>query len=132
MSSGIPARALGKTENSRDAGSDGSLGVPFLVTATTVAATAAYTLIESAPKKFRVVDWWVVMTGAGAASDTVKLTDGTNDITDAVDLSSAGDTDRVAGGEIDDAYHELDKGDSLKVATASGATCIVYALCAWV
>ncbi len=122
MAAGINGRQLGPLGT--------ELGAPsFVLSTATVAGTAAYTLVASAPYAFRVVDAWVVMTGAGASSDTFTVQKGSDDITDAVDVSSAGDTDVVRFGEIDDAYHELQKGDALKVATASGAVGIVYVLC---
>lgn len=128
---GIPARALGAAERTWGVISSTALvGVPFIVAQPTVAATSSYDVYSgNAPFKFRIIDWWIVMIGAGASSDTAKLTDGTNDITDAVDVSSAARYAIVAGGEIDDAYHEIAKNGTLNVTTASGALCIVYALC---
>ena len=120
---GISGKACGRLGNEK--------GAPVFVVSSgaTSSAASSYDLIAKADFKFRVIDSWLVMTGAGASSDTVKLTDGTNDITDAVDLSSAGDTDRLAVGEIDDAYYTIDAGGTLKAVTASAATCIIYALC---
>ena len=83
---------------------------------------------EGAPHGLEVVDAYVVMNGAGAASDAVKITDGTSDITDDLDVSAAGDTDRVAFGEIDDANATIAKGGQLYVVSTSGALCDVHIL----
>lgn len=104
-------------------------GMPFVLKST---GTASETIFDAASPAMEIIDCWGVMTGAGGASDTFKLTDGTNDITDAVDLSSAGDTDRLSVGEIDDAYSTLAEGDTLTVARASSAPVDVYILAVFV
>lgn len=113
---------------------------PFIYTIDTEASVNSKSLFAQgasatykgrAPHHLRVIDWWVVMLGAGAALDTVQLTDASsNAISSAVDLSSAGDTDIVSGGEIDNAYSDIVKysGDIL-VVTASDALCRVYVMC---
>lgn len=84
--------------------------------------------------KVRVIDAWNAMKGAGTAGSTVTVQNNTNAISDAMDCSSAGDKDVVRAGEIDDAYHEIAAGGTLRVATASsggdfpGAECYVMAL----
>jgi hypothetical protein len=92
---------------------------------------ASATYDGQAPMNLRVIDWWVVMTGAGAVGDTVQLTDQAgNAISSAVDVSAAGDNDIVSGGEVADAYADITKwtGDIL-VVTASDALCRVYVMC---
>lgn len=83
------------------------------------------------PFDCRVIDVWAVMTGAGAGSDTYKVSQvrgaTTTDITDTVDVSAAGDRDIMRAGEIDDAASDLKPGDFLRVTTASGALVRVYA-----
>lgn len=86
---------------------------------------------SDAPAKFRVLDMFGYMTGAGASSDTVKLTDGSDDIVTAVDVSSASDKDVIRAAVIDDAKNEISAGGSLHVVTASGALCKVFILCEW-
>ena len=88
---------------------------------------------KNAPYKFRVVDAYVVMHGAGAASDAVKIERGDgaasetfNDITDDLDVSSAGDTDILRFGELDDAQWEVDRDESLRITSTSGALCEVF------
>jgi len=77
----------------------------------------------------RVVAVWGVMTGAGAASDTVKVTDGTNDITTAQDVSAKGDKALFMFADIDDARRDITAGISLHAINASSALVDVYVLC---
>lgn len=78
---------------------------------------------------YRVIRVWYVMTGAGGGSDTAKITDGTNDITDTLDVSSASDKDIKVAAQIDDEYHDVTGGLSLTLVVASSATCIAYIEC---
>ena len=68
--------------------------------------------------KIRIVDVWCVhYGGAGEASDTIQVTDGSNNaITDAMDWSGA-DKTVVRAGEIDDANYVLASGTTLRVKT---------------
>ena len=75
-----------------------------------------------------VVLAWGVMTGAGATSDTVKITDGTHDLTDTVDVSSKVDKAIFLFGTLDDAYRGVAAGTSLHAVNASGALVDVYLL----
>ena len=87
----------------------------------------------SPPAKCRVLDAVGVMIGAGATSDTWKITDGTNDITAAVDVSSASDKDRSPAGSIDDAHYDLIPGtDTLTHTVASAAAVIAVVTLAWI
>jgi len=110
-------------------------GVPVVFTQD-VAGTADNTNICDAncPFKLTIIDAWVVITTAGSSATTIKLTDGTNDITDAMDIyngGAIGDKAIVRAGEIDDAYATLSEDDSL-VATISDTTdspaCTVYVM----
>jgi len=131
MARGIAARTLGPLLEDRGCTTSAKMAVPWVVEVTCVAATSAYTLVESLPYDCRIIRAWGIMTGAGAASDTVKVTDGTNDISDTVDLSSAGDTDLFDVGELDDAYTDIAKGGKIAVTTASGALCRIYVMGVW-
>jgi len=124
-SRGISGRNLGRL--------GGDMGAPVFVLGATVDGASTNVLVDYATFPFRVMDCWVIMAAAGTASDTVKLTDGTSDITDAADLSGAGDTDRVRVGELDDANYSISKGGALKIVTAGGPATDhmhVYVLCA--
>jgi hypothetical protein len=68
------------------------------------------------PEKVRVLDAWAVHTAAGETSDTLQLKNGSNAITDALDWGG-GDKAIVRAAEIDDAYHEIAKGGTLRVTT---------------
>lgn len=81
--------------------------------------------------KTRVIDAWLVLTGAGVESATLQLKNGTtNAITDAM-AASGSDQALVRCATINDAYHEIAAGGTLRVTGASGATmpgAIVYVL----
>lgn len=76
----------------------------------------------------RVVFIWFLMTGAGTASDTVKVTDGTNDICTAVDVSAKADKALFLPADIDDARRDIAAGTELHAVGAGGATCDVFVL----
>lgn len=83
-----------------------------------IAANGTIKVFEAdAPFKLQVVDFHIICTDANAG--TVKLTDGTSDITDAL---THGTTDKaiVRVGTIDDAKYELAKNGSLNIVTATG------------
>jgi hypothetical protein len=71
--------------------------------------------------KCRVIPVGCMMIGAGAAGDTVKMTDGTNDISDTVDVSAKSDKAVFDFGTWDDAHYVLNAGESLTMVTASDA-----------
>lgn len=100
-----------------------------LFVVSSVGTTANHTLFNAESPHMKVICAWGIMSGAGAGSDTVKIDDGTNDLTDTVDVSAKGDTDLFLVGEIDDAYQVLAKGSSLIVTRASAAAVDVYILC---
>ena len=128
MSRGIQPRALAELNDDRTS-SVGTAGIPFLVTVQTSAGTASYKPYgDATPYSMRVIDAWCVATALGGASDTVTVGDGTTDITDAMDLNVA-DTTVVRAGTINDAVHDIAKGGTLEIATASGAVALVYVLC---
>lgn len=111
------------------AGIDQGYGLPMgVVSVDTEAGTSTYKLFSGSPLPFpiRIVEVKGYMLGAGAASDTVKLTDGTNDITSTEDLSVLADTDAWDCSQIDNAYADLERGDTLQVETASDALTRVF------
>jgi len=80
----------------------------------------------NAPFKLHIIDAWSVATSADAG--TWKLSNGTNDITNAVAVTAADKTVNRAG-TIDDAYHEIAANGSLSVVgDGSLADVIVYIL----
>ena len=91
------------------------------------AAAATTTINDNLPFKIRVIDAWAVRT-EGANAGTFKITDGTNDITDAV-AQAAVDEDIDRATQIDDAFHEIAAAGDLKVVTTGAANApIVYVL----
>ena len=79
-----------------------------------ITADASSGLAVTVPFAIKIIDVIVIST-ASVGSATVKLTDGTNDITDAI--VAATDTNVVRAGTIDDAYNEIAAGGTLKVVT---------------
>lgn len=89
------------------------IGVPLVIVKDVSAAAASITIIDAdAPYAFKVVDMVVQVLAGGNASGSVKLTDGTNDITDAVAMVGV-DNVITRVGTIDDAYATIAAGGSL-------------------
>lgn len=104
-------------------------GTPILCRVkASASATPTYIFNANCPFPVLVTLAWHVMTAAGAASDTVKITDGTNDITNTADVSAASDKALTFFTSIDDAYHAINTGGTLRVVTASDAAVDVYVL----
>jgi len=104
-------------------------GIPVLHVITLAAGALANTDV-TLTHKTRVVDAWFVLAGAGVASTTLQIKNAANAITDAMDASGS-DTAIVRATTIDDAYHEIAAGGTLRVTSATGATqpaAIVYVL----
>ena len=107
--------------------------VPFVWSATMTASNSPLTLgPEQLEFPVRVILAWGIMTGAGAAADTVvlnKVSGGTTSaITNTADVSALSDTDQFDLSQINDANYRAAKGDNLSVTTASGALCEIYSL----
>jgi predicted RecA/RadA family phage recombinase len=71
--------------------------------------------------KTRVIDAWLVLRGAGVASCTLQVKNGTTAITDAMAASGA-DKALVRCASLDDASWEIAAGGTLRVTSAAGAT----------
>ena len=113
--------------NNADDGVIGSIPVLHRVV---IAAGAVGAKNITLTYKTRVVQAWVVMTGAGVASCTCVVGNGASAITNLMDVSVA-DTTIVRATQINDANHEIAGGGSLRITTATGATqpnMIVYVL----
>lgn len=72
-------------------------------------------------RKTRVVDAWLVLRGAGVASTTLQVFNGSNAITNAM-AASGSDTAIVRAASLDDAHWEIAASGTLRVTSASGAT----------
>ena len=105
-------------------------GVPFAIGKVTVAGTSSYNLWPDTGCPYtqvRVVGVYGIMTGAGAASDTVQLQDnGSNAITEAVDVSALSANDKWDASVISRTYYDVEKGENLNIVTASGALSEVW------
>ena len=124
---GISGKAQGRLGHPQGA-------VPFLWSVSMGASDTTTTLgPEQLEFPIRVILAWGIMTGAGAASDSVvlnKVSGGTTSaITNTADVSAFSDTDQFDFSQINDANYRATKGDKLSVTTVSGALCQVYALC---
>ena len=71
--------------------------------------------------KTRVIDAWLILGGAGVATTTLQVKNAANAITDAM-AASGSDKDLVRAAVIDEAYHEIAAGGTLRVTSATGAT----------
>jgi len=87
-------------------------GVPVIFTATLTAGSTVQIHNSNAPYKYRIIDAWSVAKSADGG--TWKLTDGSNDITDAVTVTGTDKTINKAG-TIDDAKHEIAANGSFSV-----------------
>lgn len=71
--------------------------------------------------KTRVVDAWLVLRGAGVATTTLQVKNGTTAITDAM-AASGSDQALVRAASLNDAAWEIAAGGTLRVTSATGAT----------
>ena len=94
--------------------------IPIMLEIVTAAGASA-NLDTTIQEKMTVTDVHVIMTGAGASSDTIRVTNGTgsNHITAALDVSgSAGDIVRAAN--LTTANITVAAGGTLRVTTVDG------------
>jgi|GEM_PF-4345701 len=71
--------------------------------------------------KVRVLDAYLVLRGAGVATTTLQVKNGTSAITDAM-AASGSDKALVRAATIDDAAYEIAAAGTLRVTSATGAT----------
>lgn len=117
----IGAGSLVGTQVSNVAADNVIGGVP-VVHIVGVAGGAAGNEDVTLTHKTRVIDVWAIHTaGAGEASDTIQVFNGANAITDAMAWSGA-DKALVRAASIDDAYHVIAAGGTLRVTTTDNDT----------
>jgi hypothetical protein len=115
-------------------------GVPITVVATaTLAADGTDTVLvfnANCPAKYRIIDAIYYMRShrtGGTPAHTLKLTNGTNDITDTADVDAAASgtvNQPYRFGTIDDAYDTIDVDETLDLdLVVSGTTTGGTALC---
>jgi len=102
--------------NAADVGTTGSLP---LVHRIAVASGANGDVDITLDHKSRVIDAHIVMSGAGTGGSTITIKSTADAISDAVDLSAAGDKDILRIAEIDNAFHEIPAAGVLRVTKAS-------------
>ena len=125
---GLNARSLARLGNNQ--------GAPVFVER--IAVTTSDSTVDGfggeVPFAFQVLYAWGVMTAAGGAGDTAKVSrvrEGTTaDITDTADLSVFSDTDQFDFSQLDDANWDFRQGDILRVTSASSPALEVYVMCA--
>ena len=110
-------------------GTSGLIPLLYVFTTDSGATESESVVVDRA---IRVVDAHAVLKGAGTTSDTYQVFNGSNAISDAVSIASAGDKDVVRIGEIDDARHEVAAGGTLKVTATDGGSSDVPALVVYV
>ena len=99
----------------------------FIIEVLTEAAISEEKVFDAdVPAAFQVIDAWVISELTGS-SDTVKITDGTNDIVAA--MSTATLDLLVRAVDIDGTYSKIAAGGSLSIVTASGAAGLVFIVC---
>ena len=106
------------TALSADGGTGGAIPLIYQIT-TTAGATNSQTI--TLDRAFSVIDAWAVLVGgAGTTSDTFQVFNNVTALSDAVSIASAGDTDIVRIGEINDAVYQFSAGGTLKVTVTDG------------
>ena len=71
--------------------------------------------------KVRILGAYLILRGAGVATTTLQIFNGTDAITDAM-AASGSDTDIVRAATLNDAHYEIDAAGTLRVTSATGAT----------
>lgn len=101
---------------------DGSVvgGLYVIHTAKLVAGAIGNTDIVL-PRKTRIVNVQTILQGAGVLNCTLQIKNGTDAITEAIDISGA-DKSKNWAYLIDDAYWDIAAGGTLRITTATGAT----------
>ena len=105
---------------------EGNMAVPFVIQkAVTTGAALVSIFNANAPFKLEILDVAIQCRNA-SANGTMKATDGTNDITDAIVCASAKAITRA--GTIDNAYSTIAKGGSLEISCAGDTVADTQAL----
>lgn len=97
---------------------DGEMALPVVIRQSFDGTSTPVSIYSDAPMDLRVVDASVIITATGASATTISVTDGTNDITNAMDIYNTGsisDTDVIRAGQINDDNWDIDEGGSLEL-----------------
>ncbi len=99
----------------------------FVIEALTESGSASLKIYDAdAPASFKVIDM-IAIGEPGGASDTVKLTDGTNDIVAALTTTTTDVPVRAA--DIDQTKNTVAAGGTLELVTTSACTARVFIIC---
>jgi len=105
---------------------DSALGVPIIISKAFDGGTLETHIFDgNCPRKMRIIDAWVELTASGASATTLTLDDGTDPITDAMDIYNAGgilDKAIVRAGELDDAKSILAENATLDITLSDDTT----------
>ena len=107
-------------------------GIPILYRVQMIGGPTMTTPVEITEKS-RVIDAWVINKAAGTSSDTITIKNGTDAITDAMDIAGANKTVKGVS-TIDDAFYDIAAGGTMNVTETDGGgndspMCDVYILC---
>lgn len=103
------------------AAEDGAAGGPLMVFHLSTAGSGTSNTSLTMAEKVRVIDAFCYLRAAGAASDTLQVFNGSDAISDAIDVSGGANT-RAAAGEMDDTKVEIAAGGTLKVTHTDAAS----------
>lgn len=101
------------------AASENVIGAVPVIHVFTVDGGANDTQAITLTHKTRIIDFLVVLGGAGTGSGTVTLSNAGTAISNAIDISAGGDEDVFRPAEMDDAQDEVAAAAALEVVTAS-------------
>lgn len=105
------------TKQVADGGTSGSIPIIYKI-AVDGGATESVSL--TVDRNLEVVDVWCHLTSNGGTdSNSLQVLNDSSAITDAFVTGTAGDTDVVRCGEIDDSYYKISAGGTLKVTSTS-------------
>jgi len=100
-------------------------GIPVIHRINAVALTGDVDVVLV--NKTRVIEVWAVHTAVAGVGDTITVKNGANAITNALDFNVADQT-VVRATTIDDAFHEIAAGGTLRITGASAVDAIVYVM----
>jgi len=97
-------------------------GIPMILTVALAATSTSANEDITVADTIRVIDAHAVTTGgAGNASDTITVANGSDNITDAMSWSGV-DKAVVRAGTIDDAFHRIASGGTLRVKVSANSS----------
>ncbi len=106
----------------------GSLEVLYIDATANGANYGAWFGNANCPEKFEIIDVWCINNGGATGATTITIKNGSDSVTDAIDVNVA-DKTIVRAGTIDDTYTTLMPGGTISATSSSGtADADVYVL----